>query len=70
MPLATVPQIIQIFSDQNVEGISLATWILYTVGVIPFFIYGFIHNIRHLVILNGLWLICQLLIIFGVLLYK
>jgi uncharacterized protein with PQ loop repeat len=53
MPLTTLPQIYKI----EVAGLSLSMWVLYSVGVIPFLLYGVLHKARHLIILNSLWLI-------------
>jgi uncharacterized protein with PQ loop repeat len=53
MPLTTLPQIYKI----EVAGLSLSMWVLYSVGVIPFLLYGVLHKVRHLIILNSLWLI-------------
>ena len=69
MPATTIPQIIKIYSTQDVSGLSLSMWILYTIGVIPFLIYGIVHKEKPLILLNILWIIAQLIIIFGILIY-
>ena len=70
MPSTTIPQIWRIFAYQKVDGLSLLMWVLYCVGVIPFFIYGIVHREKPLIILNVLWLIAQVTIITGILMYS
>jgi len=43
--------------------------VFYSVGVIPFLLYGLVHKVKHLIVLNVLWLSVQLTMIIGVLLY-
>lgn len=45
-------------------------WILYTIGVVPFLMSGVIYKHVQLIILNSLWLIVQLVMIVGILLYR
>lgn len=70
MPATTIPQIWDIFVYQIVDGLSLLMWILYTIGVIPFLIYGIVHKEKPLIVLNVLWLIAQVTIITGILMYS
>lgn len=70
MPATTIPQIWRIFEYKEVEGLSLLMWALYTIGVIPFLIYGIVHKEKPLIILNVLWLIAQIIIIVGILIYR
>jgi len=69
MPATTIPQIYKTYVYQNAAGVSLWMWILYSIGVIPFLIYGIVHKAKPLIILNILWLIVQVIMIVGVLLY-
>lgn len=70
MPATTIPQIWRIYKYQLVDGLSLMMWILYCIGVIPFLIYGIVHKEKPLIILNILWLLAQVIIIIGILLYR
>lgn len=45
-------------------------WFFYVIGVIPFLIYGITHKEKPLIILNVLWLIAQIIIITGILMYR
>ena len=70
MPLTTIPQIYKIFTYQLVDGLSLLMWVLYCIGVIPFLIYGIVHREKPIIILNVLWLIAQITIIIGIIMYS
>lgn len=69
MPLTTIPQIHLIYSEKHATGVSLLMWIFYCIGVIPFFLYGILHKERQLVILNSLWMVAQVIVIIGILMY-
>ncbi len=70
MPLTTLPQIIQLFTSQSAQDLSLVMWVLYCIGVIPFLIFGVMHKERQLVVLNSLWLVVQLVMIIGIVMYR
>lgn len=70
MPLTTLPQIYLLFSSQNAAGLSLAMWILYSVGCIPFLLFGYIYKHKQLIILNILWLVVQIIMIIGIVMYS
>jgi len=68
-PLTALPQIYNIWYLQNVEGVSLLTWLLFSIIAIPLLIYGIAHKEKVLIILNSLWLIMYAAVISGVLYY-
>lgn len=70
MPATSIPQAVQIYQTQDVSGLSLATWILYIIGVIPFLLYGIVHREKQLIILNALWLLMSTIIVVGILIYR
>ena len=65
-PLATAPQIVQLYSTHDSTGLSLLMWVLYLVGAIPFLAYGWVHRVKPLVVVNVLWVIIDLIMIYGV----
>lgn len=69
MPATTIPQIYQIYKYQNASGVSMLMWILYLIASIPFMFYGFVHKEKPLIILNILWIIAQITIIVGIIMY-
>jgi MtN3 and saliva related transmembrane protein len=66
MPLTTLPQIFKLYSTQEAGDLSLAMWVLYCIGVIPFLLYGIIHKEKQLIILNVMWLTVQMVMIYGI----
>ena len=69
MPLTTAPQIYKIFVEKTAAGLSLSSWVLYCIAVIPFLLYGIVHKEKPIIVLNALWLIAQIIIIAGILIY-
>ena len=67
MPLTTIPQVYNIYWLKQVEGVSLVMWVAYTIGVVPFLLYGLAHKEKPLIVSNSLWLIMQTVIVVGLL---
>jgi len=70
MPLTAIPQIVKLHSTHDASGVSLSMWLLYSIGTIPFLIYGIIHKEVQLIILNVLWLVVNTFVISAVLMYS
>jgi len=69
-PLTTAPQVYMIYTTQNVAGISIWTWIGFTVLGLVFLAYGLAHHIRPYIVMQVLWLIVDILVVAGILLYR
>ncbi|MCP3685654.1 MAG: hypothetical protein GY861_23640 [bacterium] len=69
MPFTTLPQIYRIWAFKSAADVSLLMWILYTVLCVPMLIYGIVHKVKPIVVLNFLWLIANSIIIAGILMY-
>ena len=69
MPLTVIPQIYKIFYYQIATGVSLLMWILYSILCVPMLIYGLVHKVKPIVVLNFFWLIMQVIVIVGVLIF-
>jgi MtN3 and saliva related transmembrane protein len=68
-PLATLPQLYDIYSRQDAAGVSLLTWIMYAVFDLPWVIYAIVHKEGPLIVCYGLWFTFNVLVVIGVLLY-
>ncbi len=66
----TIPQILRIYLEQNVSGISILTWVAYLIMSMTWVAYGIVHKEKPLVITYSLWVIMKSIIIFGVILYN
>ncbi len=68
-PLATYPQVYQIYSTQNATGLSLLTWGTYALLDIPFIVYSYLHREPPLIICYILWFVFNVAVTIGILLY-
>lgn len=68
-PLSALPQIMKIFYLQNASGVSTITYSLWSVGVIPWIIYGYVHKTKPIMIAYSLWFFMYVLIVVGSLIY-
>ena len=68
-PLITLPQIIQIYSNQSDQDVSLTTWLGYLVFGVIFLIYGYIFKLRPIFYGQIIWVTMQCVTVIGILLY-
>lgn len=66
-PLATIPQIYQVWSSKSLAGVSLTSWILYTITSTIWLIYGFKIKNKPIAASGALWVSTQLLVVIGIL---
>ena len=64
-PLATIPQIIAIYSAQSVTNLSILTWILYDLSSVLFLSYAVLHKLPPLIISSTLWIIVDSAVVVG-----
>lgn len=69
-PLTALPQAVKTFTLQDATGVSLAAWALPGLFNIPWIIYGLVHREWPIVVTYTLWLVMNILISVGVLLYS
>lgn len=69
MPLTTLPQIYKIYVFQTATGVSLSMWVLYNTSCLVMLFYGIVHKAKALIVLNLMWLVVNIIIIAGVLIY-
>ena len=69
-PLANIPQIFKLFIEKNSIGISAITWMFYVMMGIPWIVYGIIHKEKPIIVAQSLWLITNVIILLGVLMYS
>ena len=68
-PLTGLPQGVQVMKG-NVEGVSIMTWIGFTIFNLFFLTYATIHKIKPMQITNGLWLAIDGFVILGLLMHR
>jgi uncharacterized protein with PQ loop repeat len=69
-PIASVPQAIEIFSKQDAQGVSLVTWGFFIVTNASLLIYSIVHRLPALIISNVLWVVIEVVVVLGILLYS
>ena len=68
-PLVNFPQVFKIFALKTAAGVSALTFSLFAFFDIPWIIYGVIHKEKPIVISYSLWLITNLTVVAGTILY-
>jgi uncharacterized protein with PQ loop repeat len=68
-PIATIPQIIEIWVRHNTSGVSLATWLFYSLTSCIWLAYGIIKKDKPLIASGALWSISQAIVVVGLLVY-
>ena len=61
--LAFVPQVLKVIKLKKTDGLSLSTYIIFTLGVVLWLVYGFFKNSISMVLGNGITLILSLIIL-------
>lgn len=69
-PLITLPQIITIYSNQSANDVSLITWLGYLFFGITFLVYGIVFNLRPIWAGQTIWVLMQLIVVVGILIYQ
>lgn len=69
-PLMTLPQIWLIFSTESAVGVSLFTWASYLIFNLVFLTYGIAHTIKPLIVTSVIWIIMDILVVTGTVVYR
>lgn len=68
-PFVSIPQLIEIYGKGNAQGISVITWIGYCVLTALWLLYGLVHREKPIIITQALWLIVNVAIVVGAIIY-
>lgn len=66
LPFTTLDQLYLIYVKQEVTGISAITWFLYGFLSIPLLVYSIKRKDLPMILLNGLWVVFDFAVWFGV----
>ena len=65
-PLSNLPQITQLYQTKVTTGLSITTWTMYLLfGLVPL-TYALLHRIRPLIISNILWVVVEVIMLYGI----
>lgn len=68
-PLTTIPQIYQIWSHKSAAGVSLITWLFYTLTACIWLVYGIKIKEKPVIISSVMWILAEGLVVLGILIY-
>jgi MtN3 and saliva related transmembrane protein len=69
-PFSTLPQIYQIVSAQSAQGVSVYTWVLFTIFSMFWLVYGIVHEELPIIVTNTLWVLGEAALVAVVLVYR
>lgn len=69
-PLFELPQAIEIYSSKSAENVSASTWIFFLVSDIVWLAYAWRHKIVPLFVMYICYLIVEISIVVGIVLYS
>jgi uncharacterized protein with PQ loop repeat len=67
--IMTIPQIAEIWVNHNAGGVSVISWISYTIFSVIWLIYGIVHKERVIIFTQFFWVILNAVIAVGAILY-
>ena len=68
-PFMTLPQLLKIWVEKSAVSISIVTWVAYLINAIIWLIYGIMHKEKPIIVTNVLWILMDISIIIGTLVY-
>jgi uncharacterized protein with PQ loop repeat len=68
-PVMSLPQVATIYIGRDASGISPISWLAWAILDIPWILYGIAHREPPIVIMYSLWLVSNLLVFAGALIY-
>lgn len=68
-PLCTLPQLYTIYVGGHAEGVSALTWGAYALFDVPWIAYGVVHKERPIIFAYSMWLIVNMLVAAGAVIF-
>ena len=68
-PILTIPQAYSIYSLKDASGVSLISWVWYLIAAIIWLVYAIVHKEKPLIFTNILWILTDIIIVVGILIY-
>ncbi|MCA9335222.1 hypothetical protein KC953_03705 [Candidatus Saccharibacteria bacterium] len=69
-PLMTVPQAVQLYSTQDAQGLSLLTWLGYTMFGLIFLAYSIQFRLKPIILQQSLWFVLQSSVVIGIVIWS
>ena len=68
-PLMTIPQVIKIWGDKTAAGVSLLSWVSYLFVAVFWVVYGVMHKEKPIIVTYSTWIILEIMVVAGIILY-
>ena len=68
--VAFFPQVIKVYKTQNTKSISLSMYIVFSIGILLWLVYGFYLNSLPMIIANAITLVSSIYILYMKLKHK
>ncbi|MFC4268257.1 SemiSWEET transporter [Polaribacter marinivivus] len=68
--VAFFPQVIKVYKTQNTQSISLSMYIVFSIGILLWLVYGFYLNSLPMIIANAITLVSSIYILYMKLKHK
>ena len=68
-PAMALPQVIQVYQTRDVGGLSLFTWLSFSIFGLLFLAYGFVHRLWPYILMQCIWITINVSIVTGIVLY-
>lgn len=69
-PFANLPQLINVWIKKKVDGVSVVSWILFSIVSLVWLIYGIIKKDKYITITFTITLILQLMVTVGTIIHR
>lgn len=69
-PIMTTPQIINVWVYHQVEGLAVASWGTYVMTSSFWLIYGILHKERAIILVNIAWILANVSVVSGILMFR
>jgi len=66
----TIPQITKIWIGKTAAGVSLISWVSYLFGAVFWLAYGILHKEKPIIFSYSIWILLEISIILGILVYR
>ena len=67
--LMAIPQVLQIHLNHNASGVSFVTWFTFMINAFIWTTYGIIHKERPIIMMYACYIVIDIFIVVGILMY-
>lgn len=67
--IMTIPQVTKIWIEKNASGVSAISWSAYLITAIFWLIYGIMHKEKPIIFTYSAWIVLEVAIVIGIILY-